>query len=470
MRSARSIAIGELERSLLRSCVAAEEDARIRCGAARRYATRVVAAAQEQAAARLEAPARERDAITREIDAIAARRQQAAAALEALIAGLEHAAEANHGFGAADEKTDSSVLSRARTGGTITAPADSEFTELTASGRAPGPAPAARTLPPEIDLSSAGLNQATAVESVEPDDEQPQWGDADLSPAGIDMGASDRGGASIIDRATVTRPEHARPRRPARVRVPIAAGSAAALLLVLQGSTGAPRVSGPPAAIAAASFAPAAVRPFTRTDTGFSHWRDRHRPRQCRAGPHACRRCPHDAHQAAQKVLGARGRRRSNGCPGAPAHGGHRAPGAALDRIARRRRRRIVSGGERSRAAAAGPGWTGRRATVHGGPGREVARDRPPLPILNRRQARCPDRYNRADRAMHTLETAFAPFPPRHHRHRSALRVRPSAASRSSTPTGRPAGACLGRSNASCWIASAPSSATRIRSRAPRAR
>ena len=254
--------IGELERSLLRSCVAAEEDARIRCGAARRYATRVVAAAQEQAAARLEAPARERDALMREIDAITARRQQAAAALEALIAGLEHAAEANHGFGAADEKTDSSVLSRARTGGTITAPADSEFAELTASGRAPGPAPAARTLPPEIDLSSAGLNQATAVESVEPDDEQPQWGDADLSPAGIDMGASDRGGASIIDRATVTRPEHARPRRPARVRVPIAAGSAAALLLVLQGSTGAPRVSGPPAAIAAASFAPAPSDPL----------------------------------------------------------------------------------------------------------------------------------------------------------------------------------------------------------------
>ena len=57
--------MGELERSLLRSCVAAEEDARVRCGAARRYATRVIAAAQEQAAASLEAPTRERDRLAR---------------------------------------------------------------------------------------------------------------------------------------------------------------------------------------------------------------------------------------------------------------------------------------------------------------------------------------------------------------------------------------------------------------------
>src|SRR4051812_18504409 len=86
--------IAELERSLLRSCVAAEEDARTRCGAARRYAARVIAAAVEQAAARLEAPAHERDRITREIDAIVHKRQEAATAIENLIAHLQRPTDA----------------------------------------------------------------------------------------------------------------------------------------------------------------------------------------------------------------------------------------------------------------------------------------------------------------------------------------------------------------------------------------
>ena len=80
--------MGDLERSLLRSCVAAEEDALIRRGAARRYAARVIAAAEEQAAVRLATPARERDRLAREIDAMLARRRDAAAAIEALIADL----------------------------------------------------------------------------------------------------------------------------------------------------------------------------------------------------------------------------------------------------------------------------------------------------------------------------------------------------------------------------------------------
>src|SRR5215218_8969230 len=80
--------MSELERSLLRSCVAAEEDARIRCGAARRYAARMIAAAEEQAAARLEAPGHERDRITREIDAIHEKRRHAATAIENVIAEL----------------------------------------------------------------------------------------------------------------------------------------------------------------------------------------------------------------------------------------------------------------------------------------------------------------------------------------------------------------------------------------------
>ena len=86
--------MGELERSLLRSCVAAEEDARVRCGAARRYATRVIAAAEEQAAASLEVPTRERDRIAQEIEAMVERRREAATALESLIAGLQRVPQA----------------------------------------------------------------------------------------------------------------------------------------------------------------------------------------------------------------------------------------------------------------------------------------------------------------------------------------------------------------------------------------
>ena len=86
--------MGELERSLLRSCVAAEEDARVRCGAARRYATRVIAAAQEQAEASLEAPTRERDRLAREIEAMVERRREAATSIEVLIAGLQRVPEA----------------------------------------------------------------------------------------------------------------------------------------------------------------------------------------------------------------------------------------------------------------------------------------------------------------------------------------------------------------------------------------
>ena len=106
--------MGELERSLLRSCVAAEEDARVRCGAARRYATRVIAAAEEQAAASLEAPTRERDRIAREIEAMVERRREAATALEGLIAGLQRVPR---GGVRADADDCDDVESRAADGG-----------------------------------------------------------------------------------------------------------------------------------------------------------------------------------------------------------------------------------------------------------------------------------------------------------------------------------------------------------------
>src|SRR4051812_720850 len=107
--------IAELERSLLRSCVAAEEDARIRCGAARRYAARIIAAAEEQAAARLEAPARERDRITREIDTIICRQRSTAAAIEQLIANLQLAPEPE----AHEEAESAEVAIETPTGATV---------------------------------------------------------------------------------------------------------------------------------------------------------------------------------------------------------------------------------------------------------------------------------------------------------------------------------------------------------------
>src|SRR4029453_14582419 len=80
--------------SLLRACVAAEEDARIRCGAARRYATRIIAGAEEQANVLLEAPARERDRIARDLEAIQDRWRHAADVLERLIGELQRPRDA----------------------------------------------------------------------------------------------------------------------------------------------------------------------------------------------------------------------------------------------------------------------------------------------------------------------------------------------------------------------------------------
>jgi cell division initiation protein len=221
--------IGELERSLLRSCVAAEEDARIRCGAARRYATRLIAAAEEQAAARLDAPARERDRMAREIEAMAARRRQAADELERIIASLERV-----------EETDACEADPHENGGQeaeseiATRPSGDECALPQAVAAAPHLAPGA---------ARAGAETSGA----------------DLFDVSTDTGADDPRAEGVPVAAINPRPDPA-PGQPAgRFRLALASGTAAALLLVLQGSAGVPRPDGDRTLIAGASFAPAAI-------------------------------------------------------------------------------------------------------------------------------------------------------------------------------------------------------------------
>ena len=219
--------MGELERSLLRSCVAAEEDARVRCGAARRYATRVIAAAEEQAAKSLEAPARERDRIVREIEAIMTRRHQAAATLESLIAGLQRAPEA-----------ESEVV-----------PADADEVE--------SEAPILVLTPRAVDQDAAPATLIAHSPNVSRRGVEPHLrGIEQLEP---------RAGQVTGGRTTAIRPDGqpasgpADARRRRRLRLPLVAGAAAVLLLLLHGSAAVPRVSTTPPALAAASFAPVPV-------------------------------------------------------------------------------------------------------------------------------------------------------------------------------------------------------------------
>ena len=214
--------MGELERSLLRSCVAAEEDARVRCGAARRYATRVIAAAEEQAAASLEAPTRERDRIAREIEVVVGRRREAAATLEGLIAGLQRPPEAESDpIPASSDEVESeapTVVFNPR--------AVEDGTRATLKRERPETKPH----PLAMDAVERRPQQLAAVRPAtpgRPDDQQ------------VSATTDGPGGR--------------------RLRVSLAAGAAAALLLILQGSAVVPRVSSTPSALAAASFAPASA-------------------------------------------------------------------------------------------------------------------------------------------------------------------------------------------------------------------
>jgi DivIVA domain-containing protein len=217
--------MGELERSLLRSCVAAEEDARVRCGAARRYATRVIAAAQEQAETSLEAPTRERDRLAREIEAMVERRREAATSIEALIAGLQRVPEAEaEPIPASGDAVEVEPLAAVLTA----AAADEEV-----------PASAV-----EQSAGLAGPANEPAVSAVEPIG----------SSARLGVPAAQRAASGSQDgQPTATAGSGLRERW---VRVPIVAGAAAALLLVLHGSAAVPRLSTTPPALAAASFAP----------------------------------------------------------------------------------------------------------------------------------------------------------------------------------------------------------------------
>jgi cell division septum initiation protein DivIVA len=252
----------ELERSLLRSCVAAEEDARIRCGAARRYATRIVAAAQEQADARLESPAGERDRIAREIGTMLERRRQAAEALAQLIAGIERAAEPDAAVVGAAESAAVMPVGRENT-----MPEASDVhsaNPLTPGEAAPVVHTSGAVLPMDADRNDVSAQEAAAVPPAAPKHEAAEPHETDRARArkDVDDPAPEWAPGTVI----VTRPERAASWA-GRRRVPMAAGSVAALLLVLQGSTGMPRVSSPAPEIAAASFAPAAPATRVAQDT-----------------------------------------------------------------------------------------------------------------------------------------------------------------------------------------------------------
>jgi hypothetical protein len=249
--------MGELERSLLRSCVAAEEDARIRCGAARRYATRVVAAAQEQATARLEAPALERDRIAREIESIGQRRRVAAESLAALIAALEVTeadpgpeidAEQSTGNPGAASSTDPALAEPARLPPWPEIVPD-ETTAVPVSAGEMRPVNAAR---PSVVTHHGPRAEPPSVDRRRVESSAPGPDSAASAP-----GAQNRESGTPSFVAPVARRDHARRFRARPFRVPVVAGSAAALLLLLQGSTGVPRNPGTQSAVAAASFAPA---------------------------------------------------------------------------------------------------------------------------------------------------------------------------------------------------------------------
>jgi DivIVA domain-containing protein len=216
--------MGELERSLLRSCVAAEEDARVRCGAARRYATRVIAAAQEQAEASLEAPTRERDRLAREIEAMVERRREAATSIEVLIAGLQRVPEAEaEPIPASGDAVEVEPLAAVLTAAAADEEAPASGVEQLAGLAAPANEPDVSAVEPIG--SSARLVVPAAPGAAGGSEGQP------AAPAG--SGPRERW-----------------------LRVPIVAGAAAALLFVLHGSAAVPRISTTPPALAAASFAP----------------------------------------------------------------------------------------------------------------------------------------------------------------------------------------------------------------------
>jgi cell division septum initiation protein DivIVA len=241
--------IADLERSLLRACVAAEEDARIRCGAARRYATRIIAAAEEQANVLLDGPTRERDRVARDLEAVQDRRRHAADVLERLIAELQQPRDAETPREVAEPALadEAAVVARDHTNESPwptarTADKDSQVAAAPPGGGPPDPArqaaaPAAAPSDAPMGAALAVANDEAAVPVARSEDRMQPAPPADAtasSPADASGDATDRS---------------------RRVRVPVAAGAAAAVLLLLQGSAGVTHPKGMP--VTAAAFGPA---------------------------------------------------------------------------------------------------------------------------------------------------------------------------------------------------------------------
>ena len=267
--------MGDLERSLLRSCVAAEEDALIRRGAARRYAARVIAAAEEQAGVRLATPAHERDRLAREIDAMLARRRDAAAAIEALIADLAQPvaleedgardADERDGDTAPDVIAPPAIVKLAESPHHVSD--DAGAAQLAAVAPAP-PVVVKAAWPPGAVAKPASPASSTIAQPIA------------LAGSRVSGGSVKRDAGNASDHAAADAGSNAAPvplaataagTRTGRFRMPIAAGSAAAVLLVLQASSaGAPRFNGPPPNVSAASFAPAMTEPASPVSDGVT--------------------------------------------------------------------------------------------------------------------------------------------------------------------------------------------------------
>jgi DivIVA domain-containing protein len=254
--------IAELERSLLRACVAAEEDARIRCGAARRYATRIIAGAEEQANVLLEAPTRERDRIARDLEAIQDRWRHAAETLERLIAELQRPRDAETprepGKSDAAQSEPHPAAGRDRSG---EAPAPTARKSHIDRPRIASPAPPATPVPAGQSAAPGASSDVlvAAVPAVvdEPAMSTPVSNEQTADPQGDAPATADRE-ADVSDRS-------------GRVRVPVAAGAAAAVLLLLQGAAGVTQPERVP--VSAATFGPAdaptsGADPATVSDAG----------------------------------------------------------------------------------------------------------------------------------------------------------------------------------------------------------
>jgi len=241
--------IAELERSMLRSCVAAEEDARIKCGAARRYATRVVALAEEKAAEQLGVPQRERDRATKEIDQLMGLRQRAADAIEALAEELQLAAD---GRSRVTELPVDPLTERPQAHTTIRQEPDHAGILSSARPAAPAAAHETHLAAPGGDHAARELQPGIAVTPMVTRDAHASDAAADLIEPERSL---DRAAASIndvpqlLDASPRDEPlDSAIPSLRDRRWLPAAAGASAAVLLLLQGFTAPARTGRPVAA------------------------------------------------------------------------------------------------------------------------------------------------------------------------------------------------------------------------------